>query len=70
MTASHRRDGEPRALTGGVFLVGGGWDAPEVYAPLLRAAGAGGRRIGCLIVDEGDGEEQFARYAPGQPPLP
>ncbi|MGW4905539.1 hypothetical protein [Streptomyces sp. NPDC004270] len=63
MTAPHRHHGEPRALTGGVFLVGGGWDAPEVYGPLLRAAGGGSRRIGCLIVDEGDGEEQFARYA-------
>ncbi|MFG3293232.1 hypothetical protein ACGF3G_31095 [Streptomyces sp. NPDC048179] len=49
-------------MSGGVSLIGGGWDAPEVYGPLLRAAG-GGRRIGCVLVDEGDGEEQFARYA-------
>lgn len=34
-----------------------------MYGPLLRAAGAGSRRIGCLIVDEGDGAEQFGRYA-------
>ncbi|MGW2639492.1 Type 1 glutamine amidotransferase-like domain-containing protein [Streptomyces sp. NPDC001348] len=44
------------------FLTGGGWDAPaEVYGPFLRAAGAA-PRIGCVIVDEGDGKEQFARY--------
>ncbi|MFF7469759.1 hypothetical protein [Streptomyces sp. NPDC008092] len=48
-------------MSGGISLVGGGWDAPEVYGPLLRAAGGG--RIGCVVVDEGDGEEQFARYA-------
>ncbi|MER7183917.1 hypothetical protein ABT404_31340 [Streptomyces hyaluromycini] len=48
-------------MGGGTFLIGGGWDAPEVYGPLLRASGGG--RIGCVIVDEGDGEEQFARYA-------
>ncbi|WBO64184.1 hypothetical protein [Streptomyces camelliae] len=48
------------------FLIGGGWDAPEVYAPFLRAAGTGDGpppRIGCLIVDEGDGPDQFERYA-------
>ncbi|MFG2954711.1 hypothetical protein ACGF5O_13385 [Streptomyces sp. NPDC048291] len=44
-----------------ISLVGGGWDAPEVYGPLVRAAGGG--RIGCVVVDEGDGAEQFARYA-------
>ncbi|MFI2202229.1 Type 1 glutamine amidotransferase-like domain-containing protein [Streptomyces sp. NPDC020192] len=44
------------------FLIGGGWDAPEVYAPFLRAV-AGERRIGCLVLDEGDGADQFARYA-------
>ncbi|MEU6200550.1 hypothetical protein [Streptomyces sp. NPDC047061] len=48
-------------MSGALSLVGGGWDAPEVYGPLLRAAGGG--RIGCVIVDEGDGEAQFARYA-------
>ncbi|MFD4509937.1 hypothetical protein [Streptomyces sp. NPDC058457] len=45
----------------GTSLIGGGWEAPEVYGPLLRASGGG--RIGCVIVDEGDGEAQFARYA-------
>ncbi|MEV5954164.1 hypothetical protein AB0M11_10405 [Streptomyces sp. NPDC051987] len=48
-------------MSGGISLVGGGWAAPEVYGPLLRASGGG--RIGCVIVDEGDGAEQFARYA-------
>ncbi|MEU9447620.1 hypothetical protein [Streptomyces sp. NPDC048277] len=48
-------------MSGGVFLIGGGWAAPEVYGPLLRAADGG--RIGCVLVDEGDGEEQFARFA-------
>ncbi|MFJ9813761.1 hypothetical protein ACIRU3_00570 [Streptomyces sp. NPDC101151] len=49
-----------------VFLIGGGWDAVEVYEPFLRqtAAHAGGvPRIGCVVVDEGDGAEQFERYA-------
>jgi cyanophycinase len=44
------------------FLIGGGWDAAEVYEPFVRAVG-GDRRIGCLIVDEGDGAAQFERYA-------
>ncbi|MFI5683704.1 hypothetical protein [Streptomyces sp. NPDC051636] len=47
------------------FLIGGGWDAAEVYEPFLRAAAVaatGVPRIGCVIVDEGDGDEQFARY--------
>ncbi|WP_428935273.1 hypothetical protein [Streptomyces sp. ACT015] len=54
---------------GPVFLVGGGWDpgaAAAVHGPFLRAAGAargtGVPRIGCVLVDEGDGAEQFARY--------
>lgn len=48
------------------FLIGGGWDVPEVYAPFLRRAAVRGGdvpRIGCVIVDEGDGAEQFERYA-------
>ncbi|MEU6771091.1 hypothetical protein [Streptomyces sp. NPDC046759] len=44
------------------FLIGGGWDTAEVYEPFVRAVG-GGRRIGCLIVDEGDGTTLFERYA-------
>ncbi|MET7455054.1 hypothetical protein ABZT03_24790 [Streptomyces sp. NPDC005574] len=58
---------EPTAVPTGsrTFLVGGGWDpgaAGAVHGPFLRAAGVA-PRIGCLIVDEGDGAEQFARYA-------
>ncbi|AKJ11137.1 hypothetical protein ABB07_14235 [Streptomyces incarnatus] len=44
------------------FLIGGGWDTAEVYEPFVRAVG-GDRRIGCLILDEGDGAAQFERYA-------
>ncbi|MCZ0987287.1 hypothetical protein O1M54_19355 [Streptomyces diastatochromogenes] len=53
-------------MSGSVFLIGGGWDAPEVYQPFLRRAaarGGGVPRVGCVIVDEGDGAEQFERYA-------
>ena len=49
------------------FLIGGGWATPVVHEPFLRAAsGSAGSapRVGCVIVDEGegDGERQFARY--------
>ncbi|MEU9366979.1 Type 1 glutamine amidotransferase-like domain-containing protein [Streptomyces avermitilis] len=56
------------------YLIGGGWDergAEAVYGPFLEAAGqrAESRRaagdaavVGCLLVDEGDGVAQFARY--------
>ncbi|MFF4545608.1 Type 1 glutamine amidotransferase-like domain-containing protein [Streptomyces sp. NPDC001435] len=43
------------------FLIGGGWDTAEVYEPFLDAAGDA-PRIGCVVLDEGDGSEQFARY--------
>jgi cyanophycinase len=46
-------------------LIGGGWDpaaAAAVYGPFLEAAGAR-PEIGCVIVDEGDGEEYFDRFA-------
>lgn len=46
------------------FLIGGGWDGPNadaVYGGFLRAAG-GTPRIGCVVVDEGDGSTQVARY--------
>ncbi|MFF5538415.1 Type 1 glutamine amidotransferase-like domain-containing protein [Streptomyces cinerochromogenes] len=45
-----------------VFLIGGGWDRAEVYEPFLRQA-RGERRVGCLVLDEGDGAAQFERYA-------
>ncbi|MEU9476261.1 Type 1 glutamine amidotransferase-like domain-containing protein [Streptomyces sp. NPDC048191] len=44
------------------YLIGGGWDTAEVYEAFVRAAGED-RRIGCLVVDEGDGAAQFERYA-------
>ncbi|MGW5767839.1 hypothetical protein ACWEVY_01670 [Streptomyces longwoodensis] len=53
------------------FLIGGGWDqaaVAAVYGPFVRAAAAraAGRvpRIGCVVLDEGDGPAQFARYEP------
>ncbi|OQR61858.1 hypothetical protein B6E66_23000 [Streptomyces maremycinicus] len=58
-----------------MFLIGGGWEetvADVVHGPFLRAARASSQasgsgsgtapRILCVIVDEGDGAEQFARY--------
>ncbi|MGW0607208.1 Type 1 glutamine amidotransferase-like domain-containing protein [Streptomyces sp. NPDC002640] len=50
-----------------VHLIGGGRDealAPVLYGPFLRDAGDGAR-VGCLLVDEGDGdgEAQFARFS-------
>ncbi|MGV9760131.1 Type 1 glutamine amidotransferase-like domain-containing protein [Streptomyces tricolor] len=45
-----------------VFLIGGGWDRAEVYEPFLREL-RGERRVGCLVLDEGDGAAQFERYA-------
>ncbi|MGW2491689.1 hypothetical protein ACWCV9_31340 [Streptomyces sp. NPDC001606] len=47
------------------FLIGGGWDTAEVYVPFLRAAGGADRppRVGCLVLDEGDGPAEFDRYA-------
>ncbi|MFI5876243.1 hypothetical protein ACIBAH_28080 [Streptomyces sp. NPDC051445] len=63
--------------SGRVFLIGGGWDATVadvVHGPFLRAAsavsGSDGSRSGagavprilCVLVDEGEGAEQFARY--------
>ncbi|WP_318201710.1 hypothetical protein [Streptomyces sp. SCL15-4] len=58
------------------FLIGGGWERAEVYEPFLREV-RGERRVGCLILDEGDGAAQFERYAaalrkagPGCVPVP
>ena len=62
-----------------VFLIGGGWEpqaAEALYGPFLRAVGGSGA-VGCLIIDEGDGAAQFARYeavlrkvAPACEPVP
>src|SRR3954471_22698750 len=52
-------------MTGLVTLIGGGWEqAAEaaVYGPFLDAAGTGAR-IACVVLDEGDGEAQFQRWA-------
>ena len=48
-----------------VFLIGGGWDpasVPTMYGPLLRAAGPM-PTIACIVLDEGDGLDQFQRWA-------
>ncbi|MFF3164000.1 type 1 glutamine amidotransferase family protein [Streptomyces sp. NPDC003273] len=53
-------------MDGRTFLIGGGWDRAEVYAPFVRAAAerAGGvPRISCVVLDEGDGPAQFDRFA-------
>ena len=54
-----------RAGAGEVFLIGGGW-VPEaaalVYGPLLAAAGDD-PSVACVVLDEGDGMEEFARWA-------
>jgi cyanophycinase len=46
-------------------LIGGGWDpayATAGYGPFLESAG-GVASVACVIVDEGDGDEYFARFA-------
>lgn len=49
----------------GVHLIGGGWDPrvlPDLYGPFLTEAGPD-PRIACVVLDEGDGREQFERWA-------
>ncbi|WP_035844323.1 Type 1 glutamine amidotransferase-like domain-containing protein [Kitasatospora azatica] len=46
------------------YLIGGGWNdeaAELVYGPFLAAAGPE-PVVACLLIDEGDGAEQFARF--------
>jgi cyanophycinase len=48
-----------------VHLIGGGWDpsaTAAVYGPFLEAAGAA-PVVATLVLDEGDGAAQFARWA-------
>lgn len=47
-----------------VTLIGGGWTdsaLPAVYGPFLAAAGED-PTVACVVIDEGDGPEQFARW--------
>ena len=56
---------EPTSDEPTTFLVGGGWQLEhrdEVYGPFLAAAGSH-PTIGCVVLDEGDGAEQFDRWA-------
>jgi cyanophycinase len=50
-----------------LFLIGGGWSEAArelVYGPFLSAAARRGGEptVACLVLDEGDGPEQFARW--------
>ncbi len=55
-----------------IHLIGGGWNpdaATTVYGPFLAeaasvstAAGRAEPTIACIVIDEGDGAEQFARW--------
>lgn len=48
-----------------ITLIGGGWDAEAaqaVYGGFLAAAGAS-PEIACVVLDEGDGHQQFERWA-------
>ncbi|MGZ4550714.1 MAG: Type 1 glutamine amidotransferase-like domain-containing protein [Blastococcus sp.] len=48
-----------------VHLIGGGWDraaAPALYGPFLKAAGAS-PTVATVVLDEGDGRAEFARWA-------
>ncbi|MER7755678.1 Type 1 glutamine amidotransferase-like domain-containing protein [Kitasatospora sp. NPDC097643] len=48
-----------------VHLIGGGWDEgarPELYGPFLDEAGPD-PAVACLVIDEGDGAEQYERWA-------
>ncbi|WP_406007064.1 hypothetical protein OG440_13370 [Streptomyces sp. NBC_00637] len=73
--SSSTESGGAKSGGGRVFLIGGGWEetvADVVHGPFLRAARAASQasgsgsgpapRVLCVIVDEGDGAEQFARY--------
>jgi cyanophycinase len=49
-----------------IFLIGGGWDSEagaSLYADVLDAAPAVTPRVACVVLEEGDGEEYFERYA-------
>jgi cyanophycinase len=48
-----------------IHLIGGGWSPaalPLVYDPFLRAAGSS-PSVACVVLDEGDGDVQFERWA-------
>ena len=52
------------APTSTVHLLGGGWHpatAAETYGPFLASAGDGAV-VATVVLDEGDGSEQFARW--------
>jgi cyanophycinase len=60
-SGAQRPDWEVQVL---VQLIGGGWRPearPRVYGPFLEAAGTA-PDVACVVVDEGDGMEQFGRW--------
>ena len=51
---------------GPVLLIGGGWDPAagrRLYGALLAACEAARPQVACVVLDEGDGTEQFGRWA-------
>lgn len=44
------------------LLIGGGWTSHELYIPFISAAGPAAS-VACVVVDEGDGPEYYARFA-------
>jgi cyanophycinase len=49
-----------------IFLIGGGWDTdanPKLYAQFLDAAVTAAPPVACVVLDEGDGEQHFERFA-------
>ena len=55
----------PTADVPSLFLIGGGWDPdalPTLYGGFLQAAGPT-PTIACIVLDEGDGDHQFNRWA-------
>src|SRR5689334_9034491 len=54
------------SATGLVFLIGGGWDPAagrRHYGALLAACDTARPQVACVVLDEGDGTEQFGRWA-------
>ena len=48
------------------FLIGGGWDPAagrRHYGALLAACDTARPQVACVVLDEGDGTEQFGRWA-------
>ena len=56
----------PDPASAPVFLIGGGWDPAagrQLYGALLAGCDADRPQVACVVLDEGDGAEQFQRWA-------